>query len=197
MIRGRSSCTSRGFKHSGQPTIARSSPGAYGHFANLELFQCCHFNDSIFLHRQSCDSALTLYSKVIEINSRNPVDVVPSHLDHQSSHKDLWCLYSWIVFSTMTIPQLLNQPWTPIAKVIHMIYLIHIQNLKSIGIEKVHLDTAMPFGTPWSLKWFPSFLLSIWAQTPQNTHLIQFKPSMNFGDFSEIILSLSFCRAPW
>ena len=149
------------------------------------------------LHRQSCDSALTLYSKVVALSSRNTENFVPSPLDQQSFHKACWCLYCWIVFSTFTIPKVLIQLWTPIAKVMPMIYLIHIQNIKSIGIEQHNLDTATPFGTPWSLKWFSIFLLSIWVQTPQNVYIIQLNHSVIFGDFSEKILPLSFCRAPW
>ena len=149
------------------------------------------------LHRPKLESALAPYSKVIDINSRNTEDFVPFHLDQPSSLKACWCLYSWIVFSTFTIPQLLNQPWTPIGKVIHMIYLIHIQKIRSFRIEQPYLDTAMPFGTPWSLKWIPTLLLSNWAQTPQIIYINQYNHSVNFGDFSEIILPLSFCRAPW
>ena len=140
-------------------------------------------------HSQSVESALAPFSKVIALYSRNPVDFVPFHLDQHNSLKACWCLYGWLIFSTLTIPQVLNQPWTPIGKVIHMIHLIHIQNLRSIGIEKPHLDTAMPFGTPWSLKLFPTFLLSIWAQTPQKVYIIQFNHSVNFGDFSEMIFT--------
>ena len=149
------------------------------------------------LHRPKLESALAPYSKVIDINSRNTEDFVPFHLYQPSSLKACWCLYSWIVFSTLTIPKVLNQPWTPIAKVIHMLKLIQIQNIRSIGVEKPYLDTAMPFGTPWSLKWFPTFLYSIWAQTPQNVYIIQIQPSVIFGDFSEIILPQALCRAPW
>ena len=149
------------------------------------------------LHRPKLESALAPYSKVIDVNSRNTEDFVPFHLDQPSSLKACWCLYSWIVFSTFTIPQLLNQPLTPVAKVIYMVYLIHIQNLRSIGVKHPSLDTATPFGTPWSIKWIPIFLLSIWVHTPQNTYIIQCNHSVIFGDFSEVILPLSFCRAPW
>ena len=149
------------------------------------------------LHRPKLESALAPYSKVIDINSRNTEDFVPSHLDQHSSLKSCWCLYGWMIISAFTIPQLLNQPWTPIAKVIHMIYLIHIQKIRSFRIEQPNLDAATPFGTPWTIKWFPIFLSSIWAQTPQNTFIIQYNHSVNLGDFSENILPLSFCRAPW
>ena len=124
-----------------------------------------------------------------------------------SSHwiKSSWALYhalpsqghfyAYCPSSKETLATLIQMRWDFAKPFLYAIG-TYLQNISSRQSEQMPLATSCHLVHQRHQSWKSTFLLSKWNHTPQIIYIIQLNHSGNFWEFSEMNLTLAFCRTP-